>query len=172
MGEFKMKKLVVSVAAAALTLNVATFANAQEVKQDTKKETVKKETTKKVKTVKTKTGKAIDKKLVNIDKDVQKIEKSIDAYFKVNQEGEATKKVSKTVANKKYKSFKGQLKAEANELNTVKKQLTLLNKKKKINEADYTLLVAKHAALNTKVQADIANLKELVAQATAKPATK
>ncbi|WP_010306778.1 hypothetical protein [Kurthia senegalensis] len=164
-----MKKVIASVAIAALTLNVGTFASAKE-HQTTHTKTVKtvKTATPKVKTVKTATGKSINKKLVQVDANVKAIEKAVEKYYSVDQKGKAKKKLSKTVANKKYTSFYGKYKAQKNQLTAIKKQLTTLDKKHRINASDYGVLMAKYDVLLAKVNADITNLKTYANQSVAK----
>ncbi|PAQ13504.1 hypothetical protein CD798_15570 [Bacillaceae bacterium SAOS 7] len=71
------------------------------------------------------------------------------------------------MANKKYSSYAGKLKAEINKLRAIDKQIAVSKKKDKKNATDYKALEEKSKQLQQLAKDEIKRLKSLVEQATA-----
>ncbi|MFB6469082.1 hypothetical protein ACE38V_20325 [Cytobacillus sp. Hz8] len=120
---------------------------------------------KKVK-IQSKVGKSVEKRLITSETSIQKITKSINTYFQVNDEGTAEKDLSKSLANSKYNSYKGKLKAEINKLKAIDKQLSSYKKKYKSSTAEFDALAAKSKELQTLAADEIERVKLLAKQAS------
>lgn len=129
---------------------------AKDKKKENKKKTV----------IKSKAGKIVEKRLNSVNKNVSAITKSINIFFGVNEDGTTEKELSEKTASKKYKSYKGKLKAEINKLRTINKQLKSLNKKNRLSESDYEALIKKSEELEQLAKDEIDRVESLAEQAS------
>ncbi|MGC8230081.1 hypothetical protein ACP2W0_13930 [Pseudobacillus badius] len=159
-------KAAASLLAFTLVTSSVSLVSAQEPEK-AKTQVVKKKEQKKKAVIKSQQGKAIEKRLNASEAAINKITKAINADFGVNQEGQAEAALTKTIANKKYNSYAGKLKAEINKLRAIDKQIAASKKKDKKNKADYEALTAKSQELQKLANDEIKRLKSLVEQATA-----
>ncbi|WP_203363722.1 hypothetical protein [Bacillus sp. REN10] len=159
-------KTAASLLAFTLVTSSVSMASAK-APENTKPQVEQKKEQKKQAPIKSQQGKVIEKRLKASEATINKITKAINTEFGVNQEGQAQADLTKTVANKKYNSYAGKLKAEINKLRAIDKQIAVSKKKDKKNAADYETLAQKSKELQKLANDEIKRLKSLVEQATA-----
>lgn len=169
-------RILTGLAAVSLVLGTTSLANAkgadhgksghkEKVEKVDKTKDKKKENKKKT-VIKSKTGKTVEKRLNSVNKNVSVITKSINTFFGVNEDGTIDKELNEKTASKKYKSYKGKLKAEINKLRTINKQLKSLNKKNRLSDADYEALLKKSEELEQLAKDEIERVESLAEQAS------
>ena len=166
-------KILTGLAAVSLVLGTTSLVSAKGAdhgksghKEKVEKAKDKKKENKKKTVIKSKAGKTVEKRLNSVNKNVSAITKSINIFFGVNEDGTTEKELSEKTASKKYKSYKGKLKAEINKLRTINKQLKSLNKKNRLSESDYEALIKKSEELEQLAKDEIDRVESLAEQAS------
>lgn len=121
--------------------------------------------------IKSNVGKNLEKRLKTSEATINKITKSINAYFGVNEDGTTDKELSKKSASSLYNSYKGKLNAEINKLRAFDKQLAGDKKKYKSISAELEALDLKSKELQKLAADEIIRVKTLSEEASSPKTT-